>query len=438
MPTPSLRPGLVLIFLAGCLVGCANFRRLSRDLRFIDRTDTVMARLSPMPDDTTVYGLALGYDSTTQKVHAVDGAKVGTGGVFGFFVKRNTEQYLMAFADQNDNESYDPGEPAWIHTDGSGKPAPVLIDPFTHGAMVQGQLSTATRFPESLVAAAHVFKADRAPRDIVTGWNIPVELGTLARVEEPRFSSDRGSRGYWEPASYPIESGVGIFFLENYDVHRIPILFVYGAAGSLQDWRPFLDHLDRSRYQAWFFHYPTGAKLDVMGSTLNSAIQLLHEAYGFRKMHVVAHSMGGLVSRDFLLKNRRDGHSYVHRFVSISTPWGGQEFARSGVRRAPSVIPSWYDLVPNSTFQQRIFSESISGKTPHLLLYGHRSQSSLVLPAENDGTVSVASETHPQAVADAVEVRGYDEGHVSILSNQEVIRRTFQFFDQDRTASSRH
>ncbi len=173
----------------------------------------------------------------------------------------------------------------------------------------------------------------------------------------------------------------------------------------------------------------TGRRLDEMGSSINRGVELLQNHYRFQRMHVVAHSMGGLVARDFILKSRRDGNHYVDRFVTISTPWGGQAFAESGVKRAPSAIPSWHDMVPGSEFQDHLFDDRLRGKVPHLLFYGHRGRRSLTLPAENDGTVSVASQTHDRATADAVEVRGYDEDHVSILSNKDVIQRTFRHLD---------
>lgn len=411
------------------LSSCANFRRLGEDLKFIEKTSVVIAHVNHNPTRHQVYGLVAEWDREDNKVRSADFAKVGPVGIFGFFVKRTDNQYVMAFSDRNRNRRYDTGEPAWIHADESGQPVPLTFDPDENRARAQGRLSTSCRLPAGLLAAAREFKGARNFAEAATGWSIPVDLGTIADLDEPRFSSERGSRGYWEPAAYPMETGVGIFFLEKYDPNRIPVLFVYGAAGSPQDWRSFFDKLDRRKYQPWFFHYPTGRNLAESGSSLNRSVTLLQSYYGFRTMHVVAHSMGGLVSRDFILKNLGDGNRYLGRYVTISTPWAGQEFAESGVKRAPSVIPSWRDMVPGSDFQEDVFRRHLRGKVDHLLLYGHRSKRSLMLPPENDGTVSVKSETDPRAVKDAVEVVGFDEGHVSILSNDEVIRRTFRHLD---------
>lgn len=116
-------------------------------------------------------------------------------------------------------------------------------------------------------------------------------------------------------ADFATVGPVGIFFLDKYDPNRIPVLFVYGAAGSAQDWRSFFDKIDRRKYQPWFSHYPTGRDLAESGSSLNRSVMLLQSYYGFRKIHVVAHSMGGLVSRDFILKNLDEGNRRTFRHL---------------------------------------------------------------------------------------------------------------------------
>lgn len=141
----------------------------------------------------------------------------------------------------------------------------------------------------------------------------------------------------------------------------------------------------------------------------------------------VAHSMGGLISRDAVINNYKDGNRYIKHFVTISSPFEGMEFAESGVKHARSVLPSWHDMVPDSKFQQEIFKTKFKGKIPYMLLYGEKAKRSIVLPAENDGTVSVSSVTRKEAMEDAIKVQSFDEDHVSILSNPEVIQMVEEF-----------
>lgn len=414
--------GLAALGLAS-FAGCANFRRLGEDLKLIDRTSVITGTLTNGAQYRNVIAVVVEWDREDGRVLSGDYTPVDGLGVFGFFVPGSENQYLLAYSDLDNDELYDPGEPAWIHRSASGEPIPVAIDPETGRGRAGGPLSRSTILPHPLIQAIRDFKGDRSRDLVASGLRIPMALGTIADLDDPKFSSDRGSAGLWEPASFPLESGIGIYFLEPYDPDRIPVLFVYGAAGSPQDWRPFFRKLDRKKFQPWFYYYPTGRRLDEMGQALDRGVKVLHAHYGFSRMHVVAHSMGGLVARSFILKNLEEGNHYIGRFATISTPWAGVEFAEEGVKRAPSVVPAWNDLAPDSGFLDDLFEERLKGRVDHLLLYSHRASRSMFLPAKNDGTVGVASETAPAALKDAVKVAGFDEDHVSILSNDDVFRR---------------
>jgi len=80
--------------------------------------------------------------------------------------------------------------------------------------------------------------------------------GALADLDAPEFSAEAGKRGYWAPMEYFRTFGGNVYFVEPYDPARTPVLFVHGATGSAQDFRYFIEHLDRTRYQAWIYQYP--------------------------------------------------------------------------------------------------------------------------------------------------------------------------------------
>jgi len=420
---------IFLVLTSVAFTGCANFRRLGRDLEFMDKTVMITAQVTNASAYSNIYGFVIEWDRKNNKVLSTDFTKVGELGVFGFAVKHTDNQYVAAFSDLNGNGLYDPSEPSWIYSDTNGNPVSVTADPTTGNARTSGSLSVLHQAPPGLVEAARKYRGARTIEEAATGWRIPFELGTLANLDDPKFSSERGARGLWEPASFPMETGVGIFFLEKYDPNRIPVLFVYGAAGSPQDWRRFFEKIDRRKYQPWFYHYPTGRRLEELGGLLNRGVKLLQAHYGFQRMDVVAHSMGGLVTRSFILTNLAAGNRYIDKYVTISTPWAGHPFAALGVKHAPSVVPAWLDLQPDSPFLRQLFQHQLHGRINHLLLYSTKASNSLWLPKENDGTVSVASETAAAAERDATEVRGFAEDHVSILSNDDVIQLVFKFLD---------
>jgi hypothetical protein len=163
---------------------------------------------------------------------------------------------------------------------------------------------------------------------------------------------------------------------------------------------------------------------------LNDGVKALQRRYEFQRLHIVAHSMGGLVSRRFIEKNViEDGNRYINTFITFSSPWGGHEAAAAGVKRAPSVVPSWRDMENGSAFLNHLFDERLKGKVNYHLFYSHHAKRSFLLPEENDGTVSVASQLRPEAKADAASVQGYDEDHVSILSARAPLTRAKQILD---------
>ncbi|MGB6221780.1 alpha/beta hydrolase [Haloferula sp.] len=424
---------IVSFALSACLsisslltIGCANFRELGKDLKFIDETVVVSARITNASSFTNIRGFTLDWNEKQNTVRSGDATEVKGLGVFGFFVAKTDTQYICAYSDKNGDERYQPGEPAWISSGPDGKPAPLdLTSP--EGRSAKGALSSKTVIPAKLVTATYEFIDNTPPGEAKSGWSIPVALGEIAELDEPRFSSETGAEGYWQPAGYAMDTGIGIYFLEKYDPNRIPVIFVYGAAGSPQDWTTFFKEFDRKRYQLWFYQYPSAERLAKSGGALNRGIQLLQSHYGFNELNIVAHSMGGLVSRDAVINNYDDGNRYIKHFVTISSPFGGMEFARSGVKHASSVVPSWYDMVPDSDFQQELFDTKLKGKIPYLLIYGTKAKRSMILPAENDGTVSVESVTRDDAIKDAIKVQGFDEDHVSILSNPQVIQMVEDF-----------
>ena len=426
---------LWLVLLAGlgaslASSGCANFKILGRNLDFMDESYILAVRLSNAKGVKNLRGVVIEWSAGTGEVLSGDFANVNSVGTFGFFVRTPTNQYAMAYSDANGNDVYDKGEPAWIHSDASGKPVPVVFDEKDRRARLTGELGKATVIPEKMIADVKRYAAGRTRDEIISRLNIPIALGDIADLNDPRFSSARGEEGLWQPAEFPVDSGIGIYFLEEYDPNRIPVLFVYGAAGSPQDWRTFFDKIDRKKYQPWLYFYPTGRRLDEMGSALNRGVETLHDYYQFKRLHVVAHSMGGMVARSFVAKNvLDDGNRYITKLVTISTPWGGHEAAAAGVKHAPEVVPSWRDMEAGSDFQKDLYSRDLGGLVDHLLIYGNKGKKSMILPPENDGTVSVASQRFEPVVKVAVYFKSFYSDHVGILSNPEVIQLTQDFLE---------
>ncbi len=351
--------------------------------------------------------IVVAYSHSDGIVKIADYAVLSESGQFEMIVQEGNYE-IFAFEDKDESFSYDPGEWAGYY----GRPDKVKTQ---MGGVIYGLdiiLSSQTRQPVSSFTSllTDFSGGKRKP---------PTSAGALTNLDNPIFSSENGLSGFWEPLEYFKRNGCNISFLEPYDSRKIPILFVHGAAGSPQDWRYFIQHMDRSRYQPWIFYYPSGARLDTVSFLMQSKIYELHRKYEFETMYVVAHSMGGLVSRAALIEKNAFSES-IKLFISISTPWGGERRAKTGVESSPAVIPSWKDMDPDSLFIKRIFATKIDSSIRYYLFFGHRGGGS-PFRQNNDNTVTLESMLDSRAQADALKVTGLNEDHVSILSSPEMM-----------------
>jgi pimeloyl-ACP methyl ester carboxylesterase len=330
-----------------------------------------------------------------------------------FFIVTPGSYRLAAFEDHNANHRHDPGEPAgaWLDAEAIKVWGGPKTDERREALSKFMLILSPGRFP--------IAGVDAAAENLELMATPLVKLGELADWDDPVFDEPNGTIGFWRPMTFLKKFGTGVYFMEPYDSNRIPILFIHGANGTPRGWQTLADSIDKRRFQIWVYYYPTGLRLDRISSSLNDIIKMLQNSYGFEQVGIVAHSMGGLVGRSFILKHLiKDGLGTVKAFISISTPWGGVRMAAEGLEHAPQVIPSWYDVAPESEFIQAIFSDTLSPQVAHYLIFGYHGDSSLFM-ANNDGTVEVSSQLDIRAQNDAMAVRGLDEDHMSILFSKQ-------------------
>ncbi len=396
-----------VVWLTGCV-----FQDLKKDLTELDQSFALVGKiLTPTTDQGKV--IVILFSEADGKQIPIRYVFPESTGHFSFLVGPGTYN-LKAFEDRNENFDHDPGEWAGQFE----KPINVTpLDSNTGNRMRKARqnldipLSPATEFFDGLDMT-----------DDLAIEQMPVfKLGVITTLDDPAFDQTNGSAGYWKPLTFIKQFGVGIYFLEPYDPTRIPVLFVHGATGTPAGWLDMVDSLDENRYQPWFYYYPSGIRLDVAANALQSMIQALHDQYGFERLCITAHSMGGLVSRAAILANRNHaGTARIDRFISLSTPWGGVRMAKKGAEKAPTAIPSWHDVAPESEFIQKIYSQTLPPDVAFYLFFSHKGNCSLFME-NNDGTVELDSELDYRAQADAVRIFGFNEDHGSILSSRKTI-----------------
>jgi pimeloyl-ACP methyl ester carboxylesterase len=397
---------LMTIFL---FTGCTFFR-LESELVQLEEIKVLSGAIVGRTNlDSTVLIVLLEKD---EKGLHLSKASVLAPGSEKFAIEANIGRFLLlAFEDLNSNLAFDPYEPAGVY----GKSADIDVFPGTPQTITGLDIDISGK---AGIEANLGSKISLSPEALGSSF---IKLGQVIDLNDPILSMDYAWKGYWEPLTFIREIGFCIYFFEPYDADKIPVLFVHGALGSPAVWQKAIEYLDRQRFQPWFFYYPSGLPLEKISSALNKMVIALQRHHGFQEMHVVAHSMGGIVARDFLLQNWQEQETAnIRSFLSISTPWNGHRMTAKGVESAPTAVPSWHDMVPESDFFRKIYSRKLPSSLHHYLFFGYRGDCSLFL-GNNDGTVEIESQLDWRAQKEAKRIFGYNEDHLSILEAEAVL-----------------
>lgn len=405
------------------LGSCGTLRLLERDVRAIHHDARIIGRIDgPKPERVKV--LVCRKNPEDGAFSIADFGAPNQMGDFVFLLPDNQSYYLAAIEDLNQNTRPDPDEPVSFYGGDGMKEIPM-----GRGTDPQTLILSFTRNTRKLTPAIRSLRQalrDWSPDRSEESGLVPIACGEHASLDDPTFDSEAGRSGLWAPVTSAKRYGLGIYFLEPYDPAKIPVIFVHGIGGTPRSWKPLVQSLDHRRYQAWVYSYPSGVPIGSAALGLANLLDRLHRHYGFGKLHVVAHSMGGLVARRSVqIIGNEQRQLYVSSLTTISTPWNGVPFAGIGTVGLPVPVPCWIDLRPGSTFIGKILDDPLP--VPHLLISTEKSRFHFTLPRRNDGSVSVASQLDPRAVSKAAATAMIDEDHSQVLEVEDTPRLLGKF-----------
>jgi len=333
---------------------------------------------------------------------------------------------IFAYRDENSNLIYDAGEPAGHYGDQGSLRVPAVGVVFDIDIVIPHRGET-TAIPHGTIISSS------RPNKLYSR-----QAGDITDLDDERFSEKNGIKGFWEPMSFFRQFGGNIYFLEEYDPEKIPILFIHGAAGTPRGWRNFVEHIDRTRFQPWFFYYPSGARIDSMSYLLLWKLINLQTKYRFNRLFITAHSMGGLVARSFIVNYGRQ-FPCVKLFVSLATPWGGDRMAEYGVQQSPVVIPSWIDMQPEGDFIKSLYRMKMPESVRFYMFCGHSGNRN-PFQSNNDGTITLSSILDYRAQSEAQMNYVFNEDHTSILFSQAILDQYNAILDEydEKAGASRN
>jgi pimeloyl-ACP methyl ester carboxylesterase len=413
--TPLMRWISLLVLLA---TGCAHFSQLRRDVTRLHSEGTLRVEVTgARPHDARVLVVVL--NQPVPGIVEFSGiARVnGRGEPALFTLPVETDHWVGAFQDDNGDANLDDGEVRWAY------PVPCRIGTnYPRVLSLSAQLAPRAHIPPDARAAFQTALLGRTLTDVGASRQVPVEIGTPIRWDDPRVMPAAGTAGLWQPMQSLNSNGLGLYCAGRPNRARTPVIFVHGAAGSPSDFRDCSAALD-SRFQAWFFSYPSGLRLDACSLALDRAVQLIGRRHGYTRVHTVAHSMGGLVARDFVLRRAAAANGpRPASLLTVSTPWSGHEAASLGLKYAPVAVPSWRDIAVGSPFITDLAARHLPAQLPHHLAYTHHGRRRVGVAFPNDGAVTVASQLWPPIRTQAASVTAFDQTHTSILHSPELPR----------------
>lgn len=253
---------------------------------------------------------------------------------------------------------------------------------------------------------------------------VPIKVGVNSQVinslDDDFFDPGYGVMGLYNPSKFLEHTQGYLFGLEPLDEGKTQLLFVHGVTGTPRDWKFFVEGIDRSRFQPWFFFYPAGLPLERTGAILAQLIEHLATGPRFKleRLVVVAHSMGGLVARSALQRlSASHTPAYLKMYVSLSTPYGGHDAAGAAEEHAPEVVPSWRDLAPGSPFLRALAATPLPADLPFFLVFSYGNPARMKFGPSSDGVVTLRSELALAVQLQATRSYGFDVSHTGILES---------------------
>ena len=399
--------GIIVAVLGAALAsGCMLFRA-QEDLKTAELLTQIIGAVETATTGNPPIVVGLFLEENGRKTLARYYLRRGSG-AFQFQVAAGS-YHLFAWEDRNENLRYDEGEPAYYV---GGRQAPVTVTAGTKRDVGRIRLSTAV--PAGVAELRAAVKQDTESRPDLKR----LHRGTLTTWDDPRFRPEAGEEGMWTPREALDKYGAGIFFFEDYDPARVPVVFVHGINGTAYDFKSIIDNLDRARFQAWVFQYPSGSRLDLISDFLARILDELQTRYKVDRYAVVAHSMGGLVTRGAVNQIvKRGGANPIALYLTISTPWDGHTAAEMGKRYSPVVLPVWLDMTPGSPYIASLFKIQLPDTLPYYLFFGYEGGSG------TDGTATLRSMLDLAAQDQSARIVAFPSDHMSVLESKDVIDR---------------
>jgi triacylglycerol lipase len=184
-----------------------------------------------------------------------------------------------------------------------------------------------------------------------------------------------------------------------------PILFVHGIVDNRTIFAPMRRGLRRRGFGRLrtFSYGPASSDVRATAARLGTVIEALCEETGCERIHVIGHSLGGLITRYYV--QRMGGDAHVDTLITLGSPHSGTHAARL------LPIPLIKQLRPGSDLMSELALPAPECSTTFVAYWSDLDQ--LIVPQRN------ARLEHPDLEVRNVLVRGI--GHLSLPINGRIV-----------------
>jgi triacylglycerol lipase len=160
-------------------------------------------------------------------------------------------------------------------------------------------------------------------------------------------------------AAYPfgvLESAISTGIPSGDSLHDVPVVLVHGYGHNRSGWFTLERRLRRAGFTSvhTFNYNPLTGDVPKFGAQLAERVDLLRTVTGQPYVHLVGHSLGGLVARWYV--QEEGGDEAVHTAITVATPHEGTWAAIGGI-----LAPAARELLPGARHQA-----AGRGRAPHL------------------------------------------------------------------------
>lgn len=113
-----------------------------------------------------------------------------------------------------------------------------------------------------------------ATTDLPIKMPVKQQSYVFTSLDDAFFDPQYGEIGMYDPPKFVAHTQRFIFSLEKFDANKTVVIFIHGVAGTPRDFKYLVAGLDRTRYQPWFYFYPSGLPLQKLGSLLTDVLRV--------------------------------------------------------------------------------------------------------------------------------------------------------------------